>query len=47
MHLFGSIAFFAFLFLLFGEERAVLLDTGATASPEFFPLRRVTGAIPP
>lgn len=30
-----------FLFLLFGQERAVLLDTGATASPEFFPLRRV------
>jgi hydroxyacylglutathione hydrolase len=30
-----------FLFLLFGEERAVLLDTGATASPDFFPLRRV------
>jgi hydroxyacylglutathione hydrolase len=25
-----------FLFLLFGEERAVLLDTGATASPDFF-----------
>src|SRR6478609_10479896 len=30
-----------FLFLLFGDERAVLLDTGATASPDFFPLRRV------
>ncbi|RDH80380.1 MBL fold metallo-hydrolase [Mycolicibacterium moriokaense] len=30
-----------FLFLLFGQRRAVLLDTGATASPEFFPLRRV------
>jgi glyoxylase-like metal-dependent hydrolase (beta-lactamase superfamily II) len=30
-----------FLFLLFGELRAVLLDTGATASPDFFPLRRV------
>ncbi|TDC67085.1 MBL fold metallo-hydrolase [Micromonospora sp. KC207] len=29
-----------FLFLLFGNERAVLLDTGATASPECFPLRR-------
>lgn len=28
-----------FLFLLFGSERAVLLDTGATASPEHFPLR--------
>ncbi|MFF3918595.1 MBL fold metallo-hydrolase [Streptomyces sp. NPDC001852] len=30
-----------FLFLLFGNDRAVLLDTGATASAEFFPLRRV------
>lgn len=30
-----------FLFLLFGAERAVLIDTGATASAEFFPLRRV------
>jgi len=30
-----------FLFLLFGQERAVLIDTGATASPDFFPLRRV------
>jgi hydroxyacylglutathione hydrolase len=30
-----------FLFLLFGEDRAALLDTGATASPDFFPLRRV------
>ena len=30
-----------FLFLIFGNARAVLLDTGATASAEFFPLRRV------
>ncbi|MDH6132158.1 hydroxyacylglutathione hydrolase [Kitasatospora sp. MAA4] len=30
-----------FLFLLFGEDRALLLDTGATASAAFFPLRRV------
>lgn len=30
-----------FMFLLFGDERAVLLDTGATASPDFFPLRRI------
>jgi glyoxylase-like metal-dependent hydrolase (beta-lactamase superfamily II) len=30
-----------FLFLLFGERRAVLLDTGATAEPELLPLRRV------
>ena len=26
-----------FLFLVFGQERADLLDTGATASPDFFP----------
>ncbi len=30
-----------FLFLLFGNARAVLIDTGATASAEFFPLRQV------
>ncbi|MEU4083453.1 MBL fold metallo-hydrolase [Streptomyces aureus] len=30
-----------FMFLLFGTERAVLIDTGATASAEYFPLRRV------
>ncbi|MFF4350137.1 MBL fold metallo-hydrolase [Streptomyces sp. NPDC001530] len=30
-----------FMFLLFGEEWAVLIDTGATASAEYFPLRRV------
>ena len=34
-----------FMFLLFGGSRAVLLDTGATASPEFFPLRRTVDAI--
>ncbi|BBH67970.1 hypothetical protein ACTI_46550 [Actinoplanes sp. OR16] len=28
------------MFLLFGNDRAVLLDTGATASAEHFPLRR-------
>jgi hydroxyacylglutathione hydrolase len=28
-----------FLFLLFGNERALLLDTGATEAPERFPLR--------
>lgn len=28
-----------FMFLLFGNERAILLDTGATRSPKFFPLR--------
>ena len=30
-----------FMFLLFGGARAVLVDTGATASPEFFSLRTV------
>ncbi len=30
-----------FLFLLFGDERATLIDTGATESGEHFPLRRV------
>ncbi|MEU4195428.1 MBL fold metallo-hydrolase [Kribbella sp. NPDC026611] len=29
-----------FLFLLFGNSRALLLDTGATADPAYFPLRR-------
>lgn len=29
-----------FLFLLFGEQRAVLIDTGATESADHFPLRR-------
>ena len=28
-----------FLFLLFGNDRALLLDTGATEDPETFPLR--------
>jgi hydroxyacylglutathione hydrolase len=28
-----------FMFLLFGNERALLLDTGATADPDRFPLR--------
>jgi hydroxyacylglutathione hydrolase len=34
-----------FLFLLFGSDRAVLLDTGATANPAFFPLRATVDAI--
>jgi glyoxylase-like metal-dependent hydrolase (beta-lactamase superfamily II) len=34
-----------FLFLLFGAARALLLDTGATANPEFFPLRRTVDSI--
>ncbi len=29
-----------FLYLLFGRDRALLLDTGATPEPELFPLRR-------
>jgi hydroxyacylglutathione hydrolase len=34
-----------FMFLLFGRSRAVLLDTGATADPQFFPLRRTVDEI--
>ena len=34
-----------FMFLLFGGARALLLDTGATASPQFFPLRRTVDSI--
>ena len=34
-----------FMFLLFGASRAVLLDTGATANPQFFPLRRTVDSI--
>jgi hydroxyacylglutathione hydrolase len=34
-----------FMFLLFGGSRAVLFDTGATANPEFFPLRRTVDTI--
>lgn len=30
-----------FMFLLLGAERALLLDTGATADPAYFPLRQV------
>ena len=30
-----------FLYLLFGANRAVLIDTGATFSPEHFPVRQV------
>jgi glyoxylase-like metal-dependent hydrolase (beta-lactamase superfamily II) len=37
-----------FLFLLVGAERALLLDTGATADPALFPLRStVDGLLPP
>ncbi|MFJ5548181.1 MBL fold metallo-hydrolase [Streptomyces sp. NPDC093225] len=34
-----------FLFLLFGNDRAVLIDTGATASAEYFPLRHVVDGL--
>jgi hydroxyacylglutathione hydrolase len=34
-----------FLFLLFGNERALLLDTGATEDPELFPLRVTVDAL--
>ena len=34
-----------FMFLLFGAAKAVLLDTGATANPGFFPLRRTVDEI--
>ncbi|MEU9073386.1 MBL fold metallo-hydrolase [Kitasatospora sp. NPDC004745] len=34
-----------FLFLLFGDERAVLIDTGATPEPAFFPLRTVVDGL--
>jgi hypothetical protein len=34
-----------FMFLLFGRSRALLLDTGATANPEYFPLRRTVDSI--
>jgi hydroxyacylglutathione hydrolase len=31
--------------LLFGRDRAVLLDTGPTAEPEFFPLRATVDSL--
>jgi hydroxyacylglutathione hydrolase len=34
-----------FMFLLFGRSRVLLLDTGATANPQFFPLRRTVDSI--
>ncbi len=34
-----------FLFLLFGNDRALLLDTGATADPRTFPLRSTVDAL--
>ncbi|WP_037971570.1 MBL fold metallo-hydrolase [Streptomyces sp. NRRL WC-3742] len=34
-----------FLFLLFGAERAVLIDTGATAEAAYFPLRGTVDAL--
>jgi glyoxylase-like metal-dependent hydrolase (beta-lactamase superfamily II) len=41
-----SVSFEApFMFLLFGDERALLLDTGATADPERFPLRETVDGL--
>jgi hydroxyacylglutathione hydrolase len=34
-----------FVFLLFGRSQALLLDTGATAEPQFFPLRRTVDTV--
>ncbi len=34
-----------FMFLLFGNERVILLDTGATRSPQFFPLRQTVDTL--
>ena len=34
-----------FLFLLFGNDRAILLDTGSTKSPDYFPLRTTVDAL--
>ncbi|SDP51731.1 Glyoxylase, beta-lactamase superfamily II [Arthrobacter sp. ok909] len=34
-----------FMFLLFGHARAVLIDTGATVSADFFPLRRIVDGL--
>ena len=34
-----------FMYLLFGENRALLLDTGATEEPEYFPLRATVDAL--
>jgi hydroxyacylglutathione hydrolase len=34
-----------FMYLIFGNEKALLLDTGATAKPEFFPIRETVDNI--
>ncbi len=34
-----------FMFLLFGNDCAILLDTGATRSPDFFPLRHTVDTL--
>jgi len=34
-----------FIYLLFGNTRALLLDTGATASPELVPVRSVVDSL--
>jgi hydroxyacylglutathione hydrolase len=34
-----------FMYLIFGEKQVALLDTGATAEPEYFPLRETVDAL--
>src|SRR4051794_19965954 len=34
-----------FIYLLFGDDRALLLDTGATADPRLFPLRATVDSL--
>ena len=34
-----------FMYLLFGDESAVLLDAGATSEPEYFPLRQMVDSV--
>jgi len=34
-----------FMYLLLGNERALLIDTGATANPQYFPLRTTVDAV--
>lgn len=34
-----------FIYLLFGNDRALLLDTGATADPQLFPLRAIVDSL--
>jgi glyoxylase-like metal-dependent hydrolase (beta-lactamase superfamily II) len=34
-----------FMYLLFGNDRAILIDTGATANPNYFPIREMVDGI--